>query len=169
MCRFGYVHRERVTNNFLDCRRREVFVQSLSASSERRTEAAQHHVGVGVGRLITAGVVARRTGSRASGLWSVAKRPRNIDVGQRTAARSDCQHVNAGEDDRVTVLDLPFLRNAKFTAGDQRNVRRGSTHIKPYGIFVPALLSDVLGRDRSGSDARRGQAHRIALHHARCH
>src|SRR5688572_10206337 len=94
----------------------DVAVERHGAAHELHAEAAEHEVRVRVGRLVAAAAVAGRPGVGAGRLRPVAQRAGLVDPGQRAATGADRQDLDAGEADRVAVLDRPLVRRAHLAA-----------------------------------------------------
>ena len=71
-----------------------------------RINSAQHHIGVGDGRVHATCAVARRPRFRAGALRPNAQHPARVDPGYRAAARTDCANVEHRDLDRQTPFDL---------------------------------------------------------------
>ena len=138
----------------------EVTMKPDGAACERRTKTPKHHVGVGVGRLRAALVVAGRTRAGAGRLRPVAQRSALVDPGERTATGTDCQHFDAREADRIAVFDMPVLGDRQDAAVAKTDVRAGPAHVEADRVFETGKLRHEAACDCAGGNARGRESRR---------
>ena len=148
-------------------RARRVGVQGDLAAGERGREVAEHHVGVGDGRLGPPGGVRRRAGRRAGRLRAD---PQGLgerrDVRDGTAAGTDGADVDRRRPD-LEVADRGLPADARGQVLDQRDVRRRAAHVEGEEVAVPGLGGHPRGTRHASRGAGQQQVDGVVGGHAR--
>ena len=147
---------------------REILPQPGFAPEEPlRIDVAQHHVGIGHGRLVSALAVAGRTGKRAGALRPDAQASRGIDAGDAAAARADGVHVHAGQGEFLPVDHL-LLDRFHHPVVNHAHVEAGAAHVDRQHVVEPVCPAERTAERWPGGRARQQQRGRILDHDLRC-
>ena len=119
-------------------------------SFELCRQVAEHHIGVGHGRLLAALGVGRGSGIGAGRLRSDAQCLGELrHIGNRSAAGSHCPHVDGRRPNRH-VGNAGFTAGARHSVLDQRHVGGRTAHVEGEDIRVAGALGNA---ERSGNPA----------------
>ena len=155
------VELERLGDLLLDAARGAVGVElHLAAEEIVRIEPAEHHVGVGDGRLGAAAAVADRAGIGARAVRADLERADVVEPGDRAAAGADLDHVDHRQHHRMAAgiaADVVAGRHGRLAVADQARLGGGAAHVERDDVGEAERLPDLRRRD----DA----ADRTGLHH----
>ena len=125
-----------------------------------RVEPAEHHIGVGDGRLGAAAAIADRPRIGARALRSHFERADVVAPRNRAAAGADLDHVDHRQHHRMAAgiaADVIARRQRRLALADQARLGRRAAHVE----------RDHIGKSKRLPDRRRGDyaADRTRLHH----
>ena len=128
------VELQRLGDLLLDAAPRAVRVELHRAAEEIvRVEPAEHHVGVGDGRLGAAAAIADRAGIGARALRADLQRADVVDPGDRAAAGADLDHVDHRQHHRMAAgiaADVIAGRQRRLALADQARLGGGAAHVE---------------------------------------
>ena len=125
-----------------------------------RVEPAEHHIGVGDGRLGAAAAIADRAGIGAGALRADLERADVVDPGDRAAAGADLDHVDHRQHHRMAAgiaADVIAGRQRRLAVADQARLGGGAAHVERDDVGIAERDADP----RRGDDA----ADRPGFHH----
>ena len=141
----------------------------LAAEEEAGIQAAEHHVGVGDGDLLTALAVADRAWRRTGALRSDPQHAAGIDPGDRAAAGADRAQVDTGRRHRQAEVDLVAGGVGDLPVHHHGHVGAGAAHVEGDQVAAAGLLAEVAAADHAAGQAGQHGVRRQLLGRRRRH
>ena len=128
---------------------------NLAAEIIVRIDAAEHDLGVGIGRLGAAGAVAGRPGHRPHALRADIENAALIDPADRAAAGADIDRVHRRQAAGHVPENLPLVRDRRLAAIDDRDVVGGAAGLERDHVFEARQRADIARKSHRAGDRRR--------------
>ena len=124
---------------------------------------------VGIGRLVAAPHVTRRSRVTPHALRTASQLSALIKPGYRATASPDRYHVNRREHYGVAPFHVPALHCAQLSVCRHRYVCASTSHVQTYHVQMPCHPSDLCSSDGACSGARVSGSHRYRLGNPNAH
>ena len=134
------------------CSRTALLARSASivieASARPARRRAEHGVGVGDGRLVSAKTVGGRTRLRTGASWTDRQKASRIDRCDAPASSAQSDDIEHGDSDRV-ALDLTFVAHLRVAVPNQADVEAGSAHVHGHRVRTARGLREATRSDEA--------------------
>ena len=127
----------------------------LAAEIIVRIDAAEHDLGVGIGRLGAAGAVAGRARHRPHALRADIENAALIDPADRATAGADVDGIDRRQAAGHVPENLPFVGDRRLTAIDDRDIVGRAAGFERNDVLEAGQRADVTGKTNRAGDRRR--------------
>ena len=118
-------------------------------------DAAEHDLGVGIGRFGAAGTVAGGARHRSHALRADIENAALIDPADRAAAGADINRIHRRQAAGHVPENFPFVRDRRLAAIDDGDVVGGAAGFECNHIFEASKRADIARKSHRAGDRRR--------------